>query len=126
MLEFSHDPVDLFGYTLGYRYSHDDRVAAHTFYPTLSLHVWRFDIEPTVLVTLTSDGQTSLTGRLKLIYHISERGAVEAAQVADRRRREEAGVDDDHDAQHRRGAQHDPGQPGQGATDAEGTGDGGR
>lgn len=75
--ELAHDPIPLLGYVMGYRLARYEATTAHTIYPTLSLHFWPITIEPTLVSTFTADGQTSLSGRLKLVWHVSDRGELE-------------------------------------------------
>lgn len=77
-LQLFHDPIPLLGYSVGYRYALYTATEAHTVWPTVSLHLWPFTLEPTLVATFTSDGQTSLTGRAKLVWHVSDRGQIEA------------------------------------------------
>lgn len=75
--EFSHDPLPLVGYAFGYRYAHHNLTEAHTLYPTVAVHFWPFSVEPTLVTTLTTDGQATFSGRLKGIWHASDRGSFE-------------------------------------------------
>ncbi|MFT6396847.1 MAG: tetratricopeptide (TPR) repeat protein [Bradymonadia bacterium] len=73
----AHDLGGGFGYSLGYRFSRYLPLDAHTIYPSVFGRVGRFGIEPVLLATATSDRQTSLTGRLKLMWYISDTGHLE-------------------------------------------------
>lgn len=74
---FTHDVAAGFGYSLGYRFSRYRPLDAHTLYPSVFARVGRFGVEPVLLATFTSDRQTSITGRLKLMWYLSDAGHVE-------------------------------------------------
>ena len=74
---FTHEAVPLFGYSVGYRFSRYVPLDAHTIYPSVFVRIGRFGVEPVLLATVTSDGQTSYTGRLQLLWFVSDSGRIE-------------------------------------------------